>query len=255
MEEWDNNYSHEFYSKQLYYFEQFNENPNLLQERLCNARVAIIGLGGVGGLILQNLTASGISNFVLIDYDQVEIDNLNRQYIYSKESIGYNKIDVAQSYINSINSEAKIITYKKLINSSRDLSEIFYDNKIDIIINAADTPIYIGNIILDFCKKNNIPFLSGKVGISKGTWGPLFNKEIYDQDFSIIDETTLNKYIKRNPIKGSLGATNSILSSFMSYDILLFLMGIIPKSLGNKCIVDFNNLSITTESIGKNISV
>ena len=70
--------------KLLCYLDQFSNNtPIELYEQLKKSVVCIVGVGGIGGNIVQMLLSSGIRNFILIDYDVVEYHNLNRQYLYS----------------------------------------------------------------------------------------------------------------------------------------------------------------------------
>ena len=71
---------------------------------LKNKKVAIFGLGGVGGYVLEALSRMGISNFILVDNDKVNISNLNRQILATHDSIGKYKTDVAKERILSINS-------------------------------------------------------------------------------------------------------------------------------------------------------
>ncbi|MCU7192789.1 MULTISPECIES: ThiF family adenylyltransferase [Bacillota] len=235
---WDNNYENTFLEKQLYYLEQFSDNPNDAQTKLDKATVGIIGLGGVGSIVLQNLVGAGIKNFVLIDFDNVSMHNLNRQFIFNTSSIGSHKITESSKYAKSINKDCNIICFNAKINELSDFT-LLKNIKLDIIVNAADTPYNIAEITYNYAKENKIPFITAGVGISSGFWGPLFNSESYNMNINMTQ-----KHINRDPIKGSLGATNNIISSFMTYDIIKFLIGEPPKSLGKKIIIEFDSLNI-----------
>ena len=105
-------------------------------EKLKLSKVAIFGIGGVGSFVVEGLARAGIGNFILIDNDEVDITNLNRQLIALKETIGKPKVEVAKSRILSINPEAKVEIYKEFF--MPETREIL-DEKVNYIVDAVDT--------------------------------------------------------------------------------------------------------------------
>lgn len=81
-------------------------------EKLSNCRIAIFGVGGVGGHALEALARSGIGKFAIIDADVVDETNLNRQLLATRDNIGRKKVDVARERVLSINSDAEVNTYE-----------------------------------------------------------------------------------------------------------------------------------------------
>ena len=81
-------------------------------ERLYNARVAVFGVGGVGGYTVEALARSGIGTLDLIDDDKVCLTNLNRQILATRKTVGKYKVDVAEERIHDINPDAVVNTYK-----------------------------------------------------------------------------------------------------------------------------------------------
>ena len=81
-------------------------------ERLYNARVAVFGVGGVGGYTVEALARSGIGTLDLIDDDKVCLTNLNRQILATRKTVGKYKVDVAEERIHDINPAAVVNTYK-----------------------------------------------------------------------------------------------------------------------------------------------
>lgn len=75
-------------------------------ERLYNARVAVFGVGGVGGYTVEALARSGIGTLDLIDDDKVCLTNLNRQILATRKTVGKYKVDVAEERIHDINPDA-----------------------------------------------------------------------------------------------------------------------------------------------------
>lgn len=105
--------------------------------KLQTTNVLVIGIGGVGGYALEALARSGIMNISIIDYDKIEITNLNRQIISSNDNIGLNKVDVAKERVLKINPDLKIAIFNE--NLSEENIDYILENKYDYIIDACDT--------------------------------------------------------------------------------------------------------------------
>ena len=75
------------------------------------SKVAIFGVGGVGGYVLEALARAGVMHFALIDNDDFSLTNLNRQILATHQSVGKNKVEVAKERILSINPHAEVKTY------------------------------------------------------------------------------------------------------------------------------------------------
>ena len=78
--------------------------------------VLVVGLGGVGGYATEALVRSGISNFILIDYDKIDNSNLNRQIISDSSNIGKYKVDIMKERILSINKDCNVIVINTFLN-------------------------------------------------------------------------------------------------------------------------------------------
>ena len=81
-------------------------------ERLGRARVAVFGVGGVGGYAVEALVRSGVGTLDLIDADVVSLSNVNRQIIATEKTVGRAKVDVAKERALEINPDIKVNTYK-----------------------------------------------------------------------------------------------------------------------------------------------
>ena len=106
-------------------------------ESLQNARVAIFGIGGVGGYTVEALARSGIGTFDLIDDDKVCLTNLNRQIIATRKTIGKYKVDVAKERILDINPDAVVNIYKTFY--MPDTADQFDFSQYDYVVDAIDT--------------------------------------------------------------------------------------------------------------------
>ena len=126
-------------------------------ERLGKARVAVFGVGGVGGYIVEALARSGVGNLDLFDKDIVDITNLNRQIIALRSNIGRDKVDVAKERVLDINPECVVETHKVfyLPDTAADIDLSVYD----YVADAIDT--VTGKIaLIENSKKAGVPIIS-----------------------------------------------------------------------------------------------
>lgn len=139
-------------------FERFikligNDNFNILK----NKNILIIGIGGVGGYALEGLVRSSILNITIVDYDKIDITNLNRQIIALKNNIGKYKVDVAQERILNINENVNIKRIKEKLNKL-NINNIFEKNY-DYVIDACDD-VTAKKLIIKKCLNEKIKFIS-----------------------------------------------------------------------------------------------
>ena len=122
-----------------------------------NTKVLILGLGGVGSYAVEGLARSGIGEVILVDYDTIDITNLNRQLMTNHNNIGKLKTEVLKERIESINPNCCVITISERINDD-NINKI-YDFNPDYIVDACDSIDVKKNLILN-CKKKNIKLIS-----------------------------------------------------------------------------------------------
>ncbi|MBE5877466.1 MAG: tRNA threonylcarbamoyladenosine dehydratase [Lachnospiraceae bacterium] len=121
--------------------EQFSRTEILLgregMERLQGARVAVFGIGGVGGHTVEALARSGVGTLDLIDNDTVALTNLNRQIIATHKTIGQYKVDVARERVLEINPQMTVNTYRCFY--LPETAEQFDFTQYDYVVDAIDT--------------------------------------------------------------------------------------------------------------------
>lgn len=125
--------------------------------RLEKARVAVFGVGGVGGYAVEALARSGIGTLDLIDHDTVSLSNLNRQILALHSTVGRYKVDVAKERILDINPYAKVNIYRTFY--LPDTADQFDFSFYDYVIDAIDT--VTGKLMLaEQAKAANVPIIS-----------------------------------------------------------------------------------------------
>ena len=140
---------------------QFSRTELLLghdnMEKLKNARVAVFGIGGVGGFTVEALARSGVGTLDLIDDDRVCLTNINRQIIATRKTIGQYKVDAAKERILDINPDAVVNTYKTFF--MPDTADAFDFSVYDYVVDAIDT--VTGKIMLvEAAQKAGTPIIS-----------------------------------------------------------------------------------------------
>ncbi len=137
---------------------------------LKNKTILVLGLGGVGGYVVESLVRCGIGNMILVDYDKVDITNINRQIIATHSNIGKLKTECFKERIADINKDCNV----KVMNIfyGKDNKDILFDNKIDYVIDCCDS-LESKKVLIEECFKRNIPIIS-----SMGT-GNKFHPELF----------------------------------------------------------------------------
>jgi len=105
------------------------------QDRLSNAKVLVIGAGGLGCPILQYLAAAGVGNIGIVDFDTVELSNLQRQVLFGSASIGLNKAEAAKTRLHDLNDSISIISYPEKL-THQNAIRLF--KNYDIIVDGTD---------------------------------------------------------------------------------------------------------------------
>lgn len=124
---------------------------------LNKSKVLVLGCGGVGGYVVEALARSGIGTLVIVDFDNIDESNINRQIIALDSTVGLKKVDVLEKRIKDINRDCNVIKIDKFITVD-NLDELFnYD--IDFFVDACDTTS-VKKEIIKRCINKKIKFIS-----------------------------------------------------------------------------------------------
>ena len=125
--------------------------------KISKKTVLVVGLGGVGGYAVEALVRSGIGNLILIDYDKIDISNLNRQIIANNNNVGKYKVDVIKERILSINPNCNVIVINTFLNN--ETIEKLHDFQIDYIVDACDS-VQAKKLLIDYALDNDIKLIA-----------------------------------------------------------------------------------------------
>lgn len=126
-------------------------------EKLKESKVLVFGIGGVGTYTIEALARSGIGTIDIVDYDRVDITNINRQLIALESTLGMKKVDVMKSRLLDINPDINVETIE--LKYGKDSSNMFDFLKYDYVVDAIDT-ISAKIDIIDNCKKLGVNIIS-----------------------------------------------------------------------------------------------
>lgn len=127
------------------------------QEKLLAARVLIVGLGGLGSPVAMYLAAAGVGHLVLVDFDQVDLSNLQRQIVHTTSSIGINKAQSAAKTLRELNPDIQISCIEKMLDADSLLEQI---KQVNLVIDCTDN-FQIRFAINRACVTAKVPLVSG----------------------------------------------------------------------------------------------
>ena len=125
--------------------------------KIRDLRVVIVGLGGVGGYVLEAFARSFVGTFYLIDYDTVDVSNINRQLVALQDTVGKRKVDLWKERVLLINPNASVVTVSKCL--TPDNMDMLLDFSFDYIIDACDM-VSTKMELIRFCEKHSFSLIS-----------------------------------------------------------------------------------------------
>ena len=144
--------------------------------RLKNSRVAVFGIGGVGGYAAETLVRCGVGTIDIVDKDTVSLTNLNRQIIALHSTVGKSKVEVMKSRLLDINPDCKVNTFELFFGT--DTENQFDFTQYDYVVDAVDT-VAAKLRLAEICTANGVPIIS-----SMGTGNKLDPSKLEVTDIS-----------------------------------------------------------------------
>ncbi len=210
-------------------FERYNRNMQLksfdlaAQKKINEAKVLVCGLGGLGSGLLSNLACIGVENIGLLDFDKVDITNLNRQFIHSEKNIGTSKTQSAIEWINNFNSRINLIAFNEYF-CAENAEQILKD--FDYVVDCFDN--WTSKFLLnEMCVKYNKILIHSGVENDYGQVMKIVPNEtcclscIFSEEKEVLTE------------KGILSPIINIISSIAAMEIIKTILGHNENSLEN----------------------
>ncbi|MBP1732629.1 MAG: moeB [Deltaproteobacteria bacterium] len=209
------------------------------QEKLKAARVVIAGVGGLGCASATYLVAAGVGHITIVDFDRVELSNLNRQVLYWEEDIGAEKVAVAQKKLSKLNPTIEIIPVRAEITEENASSII---SGADVVVDGLDK-LEARLAINRACVRQKIPYVYGGVSRLRGMMT------------TIIPGVTpcLACFSPEGPRGlGVLGVTPALIANLQALETIKLLTGQAPSLAGKLLLFNGDDVKFRVYDIGKN---
>ncbi len=248
------------FDRQLRYFSDITAGPTAsqCQERLAKTRIAVLGVGGLGGWSALNLACVGVGEMLLVDFDRVELSNLNRQVLFSEAEIGRFKAEAAAERLKAFNSAMRVEPRVQKLDSEAAISETIAGY--DLVIDAADWPASdIEHWINSACFAARIPFIAMSHFPPIARVGPLYVPGVtgcfacqeagYRRTYPLFDVAIEQQRGKESPA-ATLGPACGLIGGQIGLDVLHLLTGLAPPStLGVGQIIDLRTMEVEHEPV------
>ena len=247
----------ERFDRQLRYFSDLSytggPTPSECQERLRQARVAVIGVGGLGGRTALELACVGVGELWLIDGDRVEESNLNRQVQYSEADIGRLKVEATAERLRAFNSGIEVRTEAQRVEGPAQLREFI--TGADIVVDAADWPAHeIEHWCNAACFEAGIPYITMSHFPPVARAGPLYvpgetgcfecQTIGFRRDYPLFDVAVEQRRAKPSPA-ATLGPACGVVGGLVGAEVMHFLTGLIsPPMLGAGYVYDLRTMEV-----------
>lgn len=250
----------ERYDRQLIYWSDLAgpaTGSQALQRRLAEARVVILGCGGLGCWAAASLACAGVGTLILIDDDRVELSNLNRQILFGQSDIGREKVDAAASSLSRHNPAVDVRTVNRRIRSADDLLDAI--EGADQLISVADSPPYkLPRWVNEACLSAGVPYLSAAQFLPRVRVGPMVIRG-ESACFECLERQTRRRHPLYDEVAdrasppvtaATLGAGSGVAGSLLAMETLHYLSGVvIPATVDTAIILDLKTLTLTRETV------
>ena len=247
--------------RQLRYFSELapaGRPASGCQERVAGARVAVLGLGGLGSWVAHHLASCGVGQIVGVDGDRVELGNLHRQVLYGERDIGRQKALAAERAIAELNSEVDFVAVPRLLSSAADVGEAI--EGADVVVDAVDWPPHeIERWISAACLEKGIPYIAMSQFPPLARIGPFYvpgktgcyrcQETSYARDYALYAELAAARSLVRSPA-AAFGPACGLIGSLVATEVVHFISGLCPPAtLGKALLIDMRTLATETHDV------
>lgn len=216
------------YSRQIFIEEIGLEG----QRKIRNAKVLVIGAGGLGSPVIQYLAAAGVGKLGVSDFDEVELHNLNRQTIHNENSVGVSKVKSAEEFVKNLNKQVKFISIEEKIDES-NVEDII--SQFDMVVDGSDN-FKTRYLVNDVCVKLKKPLVYGSILGFSGQVA-IFNCNGSKNLRDIFPEPPFDENLPDCDSLGVLGALPGIVGSMMA-NLTLKIITDLPLQLNQLTLID-----------------
>jgi len=217
------------------------------QEKLLNARVVLVGAGGLGSVVGYYLAAAGVGTIGVVDDDRVEISNLQRQIAHNEKRIGMYKADSAKETYQTLNHDVTVIPYKERL-TARNIKDIF--KNYDIVVDGSDN-FPTRYLINDACVMLHKPLVSAAVFRFEGQVMTIFPGDgpCYR---CLFDHPPPPGMVPSCQEAGILGAVPGIIGTIQATEVIKTILGIGHPLKGSLLLLNALDMSFRKINVPRN---
>ncbi|WFR83672.1 TOMM precursor leader peptide-binding protein [Arthrobacter sp. Y-9] len=246
------------YARHLLYFDMLGLPAEEAQNRVRAAKVAVVGVGGIGSNVATLLATAGVGEILLTDGDEIELSNLTRQFLYDESVIGELKVDAATRRLQMLNSE---VTVRSIATPAT--RELFHEQlaDYDVVVVSADSPDELHRWADEGSRKHGFAYLSAGYIEAFGAVGPtvlpglsacftcmLMQGEPANDERSAARQ---GRNLNLGHQAASYGPLNLLVAALAANEVIRLVTGAVVSSTGNRLLLDSQSYSLTTESFVK----
>lgn len=214
------------------YIRNFNTYQPQDQIQLLRSRVTVVGLGGLGGSVVEWLSRSGIGSLNLVDGDRFEDHNLNRQLLSSQQTMDSPKAGAAAERVCSINSSITVEAYEVFIDQ-KNLDQLIKES--DVVVDCLDN-IESRFVLETAAKKAGLPMVSAAVAGLSGQVTTIFSDDVgLELIYGSIDRRSSNQGVEK--VLGCLPQSVGLIAAAQSNEIINLLLGRLDNLLRNRMLL------------------
>ncbi|MEU6543052.1 ThiF family adenylyltransferase [Streptomyces sp. NPDC046859] len=217
---------------QVEYFAALGLDAGAAQDRLREAHVTVLGVGGIGGAVLAELVGAGVGGLTLVDGDRVALKNLNRQYLYRRCDVGRPKVDVAREWVRERLPEAEPTTAMETITTSEAL--VPYLREGGFLVVAADHPASLPEVCAEACLERQTSMITGGCGLRVGSSGPLIRPADVPAFIAAHKEAKAAAGAAVTPMAASFGPVNTLVGATMGRDLIFGILGVTASTTSHR---------------------
>lgn len=189
------------------------------QEKLKNAKVLVIGAGGLGCPILQYIATAGVGTIGIVDFDRIEIHNLHRQILYTEDQVGKSKALTAKSVLEKLNPLIDIIAFEEKLTMA-NAAKIIAD--FDIIVDGSDN-FATRYLVNDTCMTLQKTLVYGSILGFEGQLA-VFNHQGSKNLRDLFPEPPKSKDVPNCNMNGVLGTLPGMIGTMMAHEALKIIL-------------------------------
>ena len=240
----------ERYFSNLAFFDAFTSlgrSREEIQQALLRSHVLVLGAGGLGSCVLQNLAGLGVGRVTLVDQDAVELRNLARQFTYTEAQIGLPKVEQVAAWVRDFNSAMEVTAHHLRVTGPETITPLLAG--VDLVVCAIDEPPDVDRWVNETCVGAGVPVVVGGLTFTQGVYCSVDPGR--SACWECLDHPSVTAARRRRrrradedpstqPVNRGIGPVTTMLGSCVAMEALRYLTGITPPAAaGRYRIVDF----------------